>query len=113
MTQLEWIVSNDTGLSSKTMWAAINGVNKCQTWGHNVPWDVSDFGRCYRYYKNCGLTKYDLQKVKKSVPVFVPFIDNWDKLVELYEKEIHLDSMPETYNLIKKLRDQAILSKTT
>ena len=55
MTQQEWIVSRDTGISSKTMWSALNGVDLSEarkSFYTDVPYDPADFGRCYRYYQN-------------------------------------------------------------
>lgn len=111
MTQAEWILKGETGISSKTMWAAINGVatpeqkNGKRLGDYDVPYDPADFRRCYKYVNQTGLTKEELQKVKEVFPWYAPFIDNWDELVSLFEKELKRADKccPKTYELIKKL----------
>lgn len=82
----EWIILGRTGASSKAMWAAIKGVvNKLNQTRFSVPGDRTDFKRCYDFYTQCNLNYSDLQKIKEALPRWVPFIDNWDKLVKMYE----------------------------
>lgn len=89
MTLLEWIVTGEVGTSSKTMWSAITGAVSGGDKGFyfDVPYDEDDFSRCYKLYKSCNLTKEDLQKVSTVFSWWKPFIDNWDMLCELYEKD--------------------------
>ena len=103
MTMDEWIVSDDTGISSKTIWAALKIPNiKDDNFRFDVPSDNSDFRRCYRLVKNCEITKENLQKVSEALNWYKPIIDNWDKLSELYENE----KQNELYNLLKKLGNE-------
>lgn len=83
---LEWVVGDDTGVSSKTMFAALMGVEKHLKM-RDIPCDGSDFGRCYRFYKYAELTKEDLIAIKTAVPFFEPIIENWDKLCEMYNHD--------------------------
>ena len=80
---IQWMVGDDTGTSSKTMFAALMGVDR-YIYCHDVPYDIDDFGRCYRFAKYAELTSEDLQKVKEVFPYYTPIIDNWDKLCDLY-----------------------------
>ena len=41
----EWIISNDTGISSKRIWAEMQGIDYDKKWGSGYPSDPSDFGR--------------------------------------------------------------------
>lgn len=117
MTQNEWIISWETGVSSKTMWAAINGVAKrdgAHTKGthtkggkYDVPYDPSDLKRCVDYLLKTGLSDSDLIKVKEVFPWYAPFIDNWGKLMTTYYLELHKGVMPETYDYIQKLEKEA------
>ena len=102
-SQLQWIVSGDTGISSETMWAAINGVEN--HW-KGVPHDPSDFGRCYRYVNTCCITREQMEIVKIYHPPFTPFIDNWDNICKLYESEQH-GRMVKTYDYIKSLLEES------
>ena len=103
MTLNEWIIFGETGISSKTMWAAIMGVgsDKYLRGKFDVPHDKADFGRCYKLVKYCNLNKSDLEKVKTAFPWFAPFIDYWDTLVDLYENN------REMYEYMEALVDES------
>ena len=113
MTQQEWIVSGDTGISSETMWAALNGLDMTDKRknsyrpSYDVPYDPADFGRCYRYYQKCSLTKDDLQTIKSKIKWWAPFIDAWDQICELYDAEKDNGRMPKTYELIQKCENES------
>lgn len=79
---LQWIVSADTGISSKTMWAAIMDVTPHDP---DVPKDAADFGRCYRMCQTCEVTSSDLNVVALKFPYWKPVINNWDKLCQMYD----------------------------
>lgn len=78
----EWIVSSDTGISSKTIWSVLQGVK----YSGDIPYDPSDFGRCYRLVKSCNITDEDLKKISKNLPNWKPYIDNWEKLTKMFEQ---------------------------
>ena len=112
MEQLEWIISGETGISSKTMWSAINGVttkeqNHRKGLKHDVPYDPADFRRCYLYVNQTNVTKEQLQKVKEVFKWYAPFIDNWDELVSIYESEKGTGSCPKTYDFIQELETES------
>lgn len=101
---LQWIVSGDTGISSKTMWAAIMGV---VPYDPDVPYDGGDFGRCYRMCKACEATENDLKVVAVKFPYWKPIIDNWDKLCRLYEAKDYKG----VYNLLDSFNDEIMSFK--
>lgn len=105
MTLDEWIVNDDTGISSKTLWAALKGINinNIPNGRFDYPHDNSDFGRCYRLVKNCGITKEHLNEVKKVFNWLSPLIDAWDELVALHEKK---EAGNPVYNKLQKLRPE-------
>ncbi|MCB0374546.1 MAG: hypothetical protein KDD04_01355 [Sinomicrobium sp.] len=51
MTLNEWIINGETGISSKTMWAAITGTVTAgrKGYGFDVPHDPDDFRRYGKY----------------------------------------------------------------
>jgi hypothetical protein len=116
MTLDEWIINGSVGISSKTMWAALKGLDIKPTHG-DKPYDPDDFSRCYKLVKQCGLSNANLNIISQTLPYWQPYIDNWDKLCEMYEantandwktyKEIGM------YDYMKKLRTEsdAILRK--
>lgn len=84
---MAWIVSDDTGVSSETLWSAVMNV-PYRRGGVNAddrPYDVEDFGRCYRLVKQCGITSRDLNKVVETYGYWKPLIDNWNKLCCAYK----------------------------
>lgn len=114
MNQNEWIIKGEVGTSSKTMWAAINGValkgavyHKGGMSRYDIPSDPSDFSRCLKYVELTGVTKEQLQIVKEVFPWWSPFIDNWDKIVKLFNSEIKLRAMQKTYDYIQELERQS------
>jgi hypothetical protein len=82
MTLNEWILNGRVGISSKTIWSVIQGVE----YEGDRPYDPSDFGRCYDFIKQCNITNQQLKKVSKKLPYWKPYIDSWAKLTEMYEK---------------------------
>lgn len=80
----EWMVHGSVGISSKTMWAALKGLDIDPKYG-DKPYDPCDFGRCYELVKYCNITKEDLQVISNTLPYWKPYIDYWDKLCEMYE----------------------------
>lgn len=114
MTQQEWIVKGRTGISSKTMWGAINGVYKKEDnikkgFDVDVPRDPSDFGRCYDYVVETGLTDKDIQLVKEVFPWFAPYIDNWDKLKDLLLEQRKTDKANGMYEYMQTLYEQTLI----
>ncbi len=77
----QWIVSHNTGTSSKTIWAVMMGVEPA--WA-GVPLDVDDFGRCERLLVVVRDFRPRLQEVANKYPRWQPLIDNWIELARLY-----------------------------
>jgi hypothetical protein len=87
----EWIISRDTGISSKTIWAVMmNVVDKSQqnSWYYDTPHDPGDFGGCYRLLKEIPKWKDQLFRVAEVFPKWKPMILEWDNLTKLYESWI-------------------------
>lgn len=82
MTLNQWIVNGRVGVSSKTIWSVLQGVDANDG---DKPYDPSDFSRCWKLVTRCGVTREDLEKVSKTLPYWKPYIDNWEKLTEMYE----------------------------
>lgn len=100
----EWIISRDTGISSKTIWAVMMGLeyhDPC------TPSDPEDFGRCFRLLQNFPQWKKRLNEVSAKHPKWKSLIENWNKLEKLFIKEGSEDSSnrnhPELYHLMKNI----------
>jgi len=83
-----WIANGETGSSSKTMWNCFMG-NKNFSFAH--PYDPDDFKRCYKLLKAIPEWKSNLVKLKNLSPAWNNLVDNWDKLTEMYERNVRED----------------------
>lgn len=106
MTPLEWMMSGDTGISSQTIMCVMTGTKNRGHFGADIPYDPSDFGRCYRLLKHFPQWRSRMQQVADKYPAWQPLVDNWDELTALYEKEIKNKSgrAPKLYEMMRKLR---------
>ena len=104
----KWIMSNDTGISSKTIWGVMMGsiTNSKDTVNEffcSIPADPSDFGRCYRLLLLIPEWKTDLQKVADIFPKWQPLIDNWEKCEQLYLRDLPTGVCGELYDFMKEI----------
>lgn len=86
VTPEEWARGRDTGVSSLTIYAAITGRDTNMPW--NIPYDPSDFGRCYRLLKLFPSWRAQLHKVVGICQEWAPFVQHWDELTKIYEEEL-------------------------
>lgn len=81
-----WIVSGDTGTSSRTIWGVMmNG-------GHDddsVPYDSSDFGRCFRLLERIPEWRPRLLEVAKEHPRWRRLVAAWPQMEDLYRDGKH------------------------
>lgn len=88
MTPIEWLLSDDTGISSKTILAVMTLSRPQGTrWWPDVPHDPSDFGRCYRLLQKFPQWRRRLHEVADAYPMWGPMVAAWDELTALYEEE--------------------------
>jgi hypothetical protein len=97
-----WLLSNDTGLSSETMAAIALGATARH--GFNAPHDPADFGRCYRLVKAVPEVRLAFPRIAKKVKPFSGIIREWDALCALYERDLPTGRSDELYRRIKELR---------
>lgn len=106
MTPLEWMMSDDTGTSSKTIMHVMEGTSPPR-WV-DVPADPSDFGRCHRLLEAFPLYRARLHEVAAMYPAWSALVREWDTLTELYVAAISSGSgkAPDLYKLMKRLIDE-------
>jgi len=109
MTHIEWLLSGDTGVSSKTIFAVMTGSDMK---GADVPHDPDDFGRCYRLLSHFPEWKTRLSEVAAKFPIWGPMVAAWEELAALYEKETknHCGVAPKLYDRMKTLIDEGRLA---
>lgn len=105
---LAWLLSGDTGISSTTIWSVMMGEKPSGGggFGPSVPWDPSDFGRCYRLLKRFPAWRKRLGEVADALPDWAPLVREWDELERLYEQELPTGSAPTLYARMKVLIDE-------
>ena len=86
----QWIICGETGVSSLTMWASIKKLTFDSNERLDIPWDADDFGRCYKFWNilTMGERLVMLKNIVVIAPRWKPFVNNWDKLISLYEISI-------------------------
>lgn len=85
MTPVEWLLGNDTGISSKTICAVMTGSALRDPFNSSVPHDSDDFGRCYRLLKHFPEWRLRLPEIGFIYPLWQPLVMAWDELTALYE----------------------------
>lgn len=107
MTPEEWIIKGSTGISSKTIWAALMGVVKtptvCRLGDYDIPYDPSDFLRCHKLLQAVPGWRERLPEVAAVFPKWGPFVEAWPELERLYEKEQHQKTAPILYDKMKEV----------
>ena len=100
---VDWIVGDDTGTSSVTIWAVMMGAKAARS---GVPHDPSDFGRCYRLLRAFPEWRARMPEVAKTYPAWAPFVEKWDQLTALFEEEVQRKDgkAPKLYEFIQGLR---------
>jgi len=82
---MDWIVSRDTGTSSKTIWSVMTDTTPDHA---DTPSDADDFGRCYRLLKLIPEWRQSLALVAQRYPRWTALVREWDRLTEMYEAVI-------------------------
>jgi hypothetical protein len=108
MTPNEWLLSEDTGISSRTIFAVMTGSKIGGSFGPDVPHDPSDFGRCYRLLALFPEWRERLTEVAEQFPMWRPMVDAWGELTDLYEEESkNADrKAPKLYSRMQALIDE-------
>ena len=97
-----WLVSNDTGRSSKTMACiALGATGKLRT---DAPYDPSDFGRCLRLVEVVPELRTCFGQIAEIEPRFAGILENWDALEAIFRRDLPTGTSSELYDRIKKLR---------
>lgn len=105
---INWIVGDDTGISSKTMWAVLMGadLNTQDRFRFSPPHDPSDFRRCHLLLVAVPEWLERLSEVAAAFPIWGPLVRDWDKLTALYLRDREKDGSPELYRLMKTLLNE-------
>lgn len=107
VTPREWLHGRDTGTSSLTIFSVLMNARSPHN-RYDIPYDPSDFGRCYRLLELFPDWKPRLPEVSARFPEWIPFVREWDTLTEMYETAMKTPDAPASamYNLMCALRKE-------
>jgi hypothetical protein len=102
----EWLTGDDTGCSSMTIWTTYIGLPNQDP---NIPYDPSDFGRCYRLLQLIPEQERDglLKRVATEYPIWKPLVREWKMMEKLWEEESPDRCAPKLYELMEKLHEES------
>ena len=97
---VEWMASDDCGLSSMTMACVMAGA-ACDR--PSTPLDDDDFGRCHRLVKRFPQFRGRLHEVADTYPEWKPIVARWDTLKTAHEA----GNSAEVWRLLKTAAKEA------
>lgn len=100
MGLMRWLMSDDTGLSSRYMAAVLSGTPRPEM---NYPRDPSDFGRCYRLLRAAPELRAEFEKLRACPKPWPLLVEHWAELEYLYELELPEGSAPRLYRRMQEL----------
>lgn len=98
----QWIVGNDTGMSSTAIWAVMMGVKPNR---HSHPSDGGDLGRCVRLFEAVPEWKPRLSEMAPLSPYWAALVPEWDRLAAILAKELAGGPRGSTYKAMRALLD--------
>ena len=97
-----WLRNGEHGMSSESIFANLSSI-KFSGPVTSYPHDSSDFGRCYALLQIVPEFKTEFKNMRKASPMWSKFVDNWDKLTDMYETSLKTGKAPGMYELIKEI----------
>lgn len=112
---LQWIGTHRVGVSSRTMWNALMGIDQSARPDDyfassglqhipDIPYDSDDFSRCLDLVTFAEVTREELELIPERLPFFRPIIDIWDEVVEAMRNKDH----KEAYYLLYSKRNEVM-----
>jgi hypothetical protein len=101
---IHWLANGEHGISSKTLFSVLSGLNIMAGWGYCHPLDGDDFRRCYLLIESCPRWKDELPKMMQVSPQWSEVVDNWDKLSDyLRQSQTSMEKATEMYEFMKEI----------
>ena len=89
-----WAINGEHGTSSTTMFNHLSRtlqIRALKNEGPTHPSDPDDFSRCYKLLRAVPQWKGKLNNLRTISPVWEKLVDNWEKLTEMYERNVKED----------------------
>ena len=116
---LDWIIGDDTGISSKAIWSRMMGRPASRNGFGNHPHDPDDFGRCYRLLACFPAWRARIGELALESREWARLVAYWDAIEASYVSECPGDpsqragqpwNAPLTYDLMKRVIEGKELS---
>lgn len=104
---LEWLASDDTGLSSRAILAHLTGdpvVAAMNKYHWDYPRDPSDFGRCVRLLDIEPSFRACIGEMANICPEWAALATHWGELEALYSEEL-AEGTGKSPRLYKRMRE--------
>jgi hypothetical protein len=106
-----WIVGDDTGASSKAIWAHMMDAG-APRFGWSHPWDPDDLGRCLRLLELIPEWKPRMPEMAVRSKSWAALVANWGTIAMSMADEVGIDCSkgrraPKTYALMKDVLKEA------
>jgi len=99
----EWLASEDTGASSRTICHVLSGEPCLSRSGAGYPLDPDDFGRCHRLLELFPAWRERLDEVATRYPGWAPLVREWDALEAMFVEELPTGRAPKMYARMQEL----------
>jgi hypothetical protein len=97
---LEWIVGDDTGMSSEAIWAHMVGAPKRHA---SHPYDPDDLGRCVRLLDKVPEWRARIGEMAPYSPEWAALVGDWPRLETTFALEMRNGRAPLTYARMQEL----------
>ena len=81
---IEWIAGDDTGISSRAIWAVMMGAPVRRVAFGTHPSDPDDFGRCHRLLEAVPEWRPRMGEMAAHSRVWSRLAEHWDELTQMY-----------------------------
>jgi hypothetical protein len=88
MTPIQWLLGNDSGVSSQTILLVMTETPEVDGFDPDVPHDPSDLGRCVRLLDHFPDWRPRLPEMAARYPDWAPFVRDWEALEAEYRRVV-------------------------
>lgn len=85
--ELDYLLSTYHGEPSLTIWSVMMGakIPREKAWGHMPPDHPATFQKCHKLLEKFPDWRARFHEVSAMFPHWKPFVDGWDRLIEMYD----------------------------
>lgn len=113
---MNWLMSYDTGLSSRTIVAVMEedralAAALLGSWGVWYPHDPADLGRCIRLLDIAPEYRERLSEMGHVSQVWAELVNHWEELESLYREEYPSGRAPKCFARMREIIDKVDIAK--